>query len=364
MLIIAVCVAYKLKHHPKIPAPPADIEAEPEFEPKTKKPKKIIPLAPDDLVIPEDQPEDRPDDEGSVENENVEIPEPVWTTWPKVRNVNNLGRVLNDIDSHMPAGHQYRDGNKITWAHETTHGINADVRNKHYQPNQRRVNAFYVLNDRAAVITEPPITIAQMADMVPQDLRGPSYQLYLVQQRRDWNNEPLYLMDEWTAYTNGTECGRELNAQGWDFELLQAHNFNVYCLYLAKAIQERCPDYDDKQFKAYLMWNMARVFRLTEGSITSRPARMALVEPEYMTALDLHFGKKKHTCEHPEANFGHWWDDKNKRLVNLTQMGVDNPIMRADAYVERVKTRESARELREFMKKYLGEAFCRKTYGF
>ena len=202
------------------------------------------------------------------------------------------------------------------------------------------------------------------AHMVPQDLRGPSYQLYLVQQRRDWNNEPLYLMDEWTAYTNGTECGRELNAQGWDFELLQAHNFNVYCLYLAKAIQERCPDYDDKQFKAYLMWNMARVFRLTEGSITSRPARMALVEPEYMTALDLHFGKKKHTCEHPEANFGHWWDDKNKRLVNLTQMGVDNPIMRADAYVERVKTRESARELREFMKKYLGEAFCRKTYGF
>lgn len=346
-LIIAVCVAYKLKHHPQIPKPP-EIEPLEIVELTPEEEEEIFSMSPEEL-------------EDTIEI--LKAPEPTWTTWPKVREVNNLGRVLNDIDSHMPAGHQYRDANKITWAHETTHGINANVRNKYYRPNERRVNAFYVLEDRAAVITEPPITIAQMADMVPQDLRGPSYQLYLVQQRRDWNNEPLYLMDEWTAYTNGTECGRELNAQGWDFELLQAHNFNVYCLYLAKAIQERCPDYDDKQFKAYLKWNMARVFRLTK-TYTARPAKMALVESEYMKALDVHFGKTKHTCEHPEANFGHWWDDENKKLVDLTQQSVDNPIMGADAYVERVKTRESAKELREFMKKYLGEAFCRQTYGF
>lgn len=348
ILIIAVSIAYELKHHPKIPKPPEKEELE------------IVELTPEE----EEDALSMTEDELKDTIEILKAPEPTWVKWPKVREVNNLGKVLNDIDSHMPAGHQYRDANKITWAHETTHGINANVRNKYYQPNVPRVNAFYVLEDRAAVISEPPITIAQMADMVPDDLRGPSYHLYLVQQRRDWNDQPLYLMDEWTAYTNGTECGRELNAQGWDFELLQAQNFNVYCLYLAKAIKERCPNYDDKEFKAYLMWNMARVFRLTEGTITSRPARMALVESEYMQALDVHFGRTKHVCEHPEANFGHWWDDENKKLVDLTQMGVDNPIMRASSYVERVKTRDSAAGLRKFMKEYLGEAFCRQTYGF
>lgn len=76
-----------------------------------------------------------------------------------------------------------------------------------------------------------------------------------------WNDTPLYLFYECTGYTNGSECGRELNTQGWYYELLQAHNFNIYCMYLAMDVKETYPDYDDKQLKAYIMWNVERTFR-------------------------------------------------------------------------------------------------------
>jgi hypothetical protein len=81
--------------------------------------------------------------------------------------------------------------------------------------------------------------------------------LYLVQQAHSWNDRPLYLFDEWVAYTNGSECGKELNISNWDYELLQAHNFNVYCMYLAMLAKS-----DDKQFKSFMMWNIERTFSL------------------------------------------------------------------------------------------------------
>lgn len=193
------------------------------------------------------------------EVKNLEIS---WLNWPKVRDVNHLGKVLSDIDSHLPIGHMYSDFNKITWAHETTHGINSAIRNHHVG---KKINGFYVLEDQAVVIEEPNITIRDVAISIPESLRGPSYHIYLVQQAISWGNSPLYLFDEWTAYTNGSACGIELNLPGTDFELLQANNFNVYCLYLAKAVQERVPDYNDQQLKLYLIWNTERVHHLSQG---------------------------------------------------------------------------------------------------
>jgi hypothetical protein len=266
--------------------------------------------------------------------------EPQFDSWPKVRNVQNtaLGNILQDIDSHMPAGHQYSANNKVTWAHETTHGINSNIRNKHQDAS--KVNGFYCLQDRACVIYEPKTTIRAIAPKVPQALRGPSYQLYLVQQAGDWNDRPLYLFDEWIAYTNGSETGRELNHQDWYYELLQAHNFNVYCMYLAMTVKKTCPDYDDKQMKAFMMWNIERTFRLA-APFEKRVVLQA--EPEEVGNMS-----NKHLHHH---DIPHGGDDSD-------------PIASALGYVEKVRALPEAEKLRKFARDYFGDDWCKKVYGF
>lgn len=265
---------------------------------------------------------------------------PNWENWPKVRNVQDeqkrmLGKILQDIESHMPVKHGYRDKNKVTWAHETTHGINANIRNSN--KDATKVNGFYCLEDRACIIIEPKMTIKSFADSIPQKLRGPSYELYLVEQAVEWNNRPLYIFDEWTAYINGTETGRELNHQGWYYELLQAHNFNVYSMYLAKAVKETCPDYDCTQMKAFMMWNIERTFRLAEpfdGKV------LMLSWPEEASNTHLH-----------SHDIPHGGDDTD-------------PIRSAIDYVQKVQTSSEAEEIRIFARNYFGTEWCKRVYGF
>jgi len=178
--------------------------------------------------------------------------------WPAVRQAEkNIGLVLADIDSHMSIGHHFRDKNKITWAHETTHGINNEIRNKHLGSN-----GFYVLEDRAIVVLEPRTTIARVALNVPKGWRGLCHDLYLIQQRRDWNNQPLYLCDEWVAYTNGAACRKDLQILDQESEMEFTCEFTGYVLCLAYTIKQDCPDYDDKQFRAFVMWSIERTMKI------------------------------------------------------------------------------------------------------
>lgn len=180
--------------------------------------------------------------------------EPEWTEYlPIQKSVDlSLGAILADIESHMPKGHQYRDSDRITWGHETSHGIASQLRQKF------GMDGFYCLQDRAVLMQKPNVTIRQVASMVPASLRGKVYQLYLVQQQQHWNNDPLYIFDEWIAYTNGCEVRTDLGVEEQASTVEFTFEFNVYSIALAKVVQESQPDYDDKQFKALLMWNLER----------------------------------------------------------------------------------------------------------
>lgn len=182
--------------------------------------------------------------------------------YPSIRSVSadGIGVVLADIESHMPAGHHFKSSNLITWAHETTHGINSNLRNKYR--GSKKINAFYVLEDRAVIIEEPNTTIGEISKQVPSNWRGDSYNLYLVKQRRDWDKEPLYLFDEWVAYTNGAACRKDLGMTEQGSELVFASEFVGYALCLAYTVKKDCPNYDDKQLRAFLMWNTERVVKL------------------------------------------------------------------------------------------------------
>lgn len=249
--------------------------------------------------------------------------EPVFINWPKVRAVDSsLGKVLGDIESHMPAGHIYKDSDKITWGHETTHGINSNIRNNNQKWEVRykkpkffffrekylvkaaeRVNGFYCLEDRAAVIVEPPTTIRAAAAKVPQSLRGGVYNLYMVQQAGSWNDTPLYIFDEWVAYTNGSEVRKDLGIQSRAETVTYMMEFNVYAMSLAMVVKDK-GGYDDTQFKAFLMWNIERSVKIYNNE--------------------------------PEAN----------------------------AYLNKLRTNSDAENLRSFARSYFGAEWCKRYLGF
>lgn len=198
---------------------------------------------------------------------------PKFENYPPIRGsgLESLGKVLGDIESHMPAGHIYVDNDKITWAHETTHGINSNARMKFSRNG--RINAFYVLENRVVVIQEPNTTIRNVAANVPESLRGGVYNLYLVQQAAAWNDTPLYIFDEWSAYVNGSDCRLDLDIYNRHETVQYMLEFNVYATCVAMTSKS-----DDQQLKSFLMWEIERAMKIYEksinvgGSITLRAA--------------------------------------------------------------------------------------------
>lgn len=183
--------------------------------------------------------------------------EPVWIDVPVFRPMAQCrgSTVLADIESRMPANHGYAFPSlPMTWAHETTHGLNSNLRS-----GKPGVNAFYVLHGKAMLIREPKGRLSSVSQLIPPSLRGPSFQLYLIEQRRYWDDTPTYLLDEWVAYINGSCCGREISENGWNFELLQACNFSVYSLAMAQSVSVSDPTYDHTQLKEFIRYNASRV---------------------------------------------------------------------------------------------------------
>lgn len=164
----------------------------------------------------------------------------------------------------LPSGHIYltSDG-PVSDAHETTHGVNSRIRQEY--GGAGAVNAFFVGRDfRAFVVAEPRIPLALVGRFVPAELRGVSFQLYLVQQAQQWNNQPLYLLDEWTAYANGAEVGLDLAANGSGraepYELQQAIEFCGYATALLLAVERHDQAYPDKaKLVEFIAWQCERV---------------------------------------------------------------------------------------------------------
>lgn len=189
---------------------------------------------------------------------------PVWEKVEPVQPVNkSLKKTLADIESHLEAGHHFRDSNRMTWAHETTHGINAKLRNQRFMKLRSPVNAFYCLDGKCVYIPEPKITITRFAPLIPRLIRGLSYNLYLRQQTRYWDDRPLYILDEWVAYTNGAIAGKEYNLPEWEYELHRAHNFSIYAIYLLKTVEENDTTYNCGPLRNFIRWNIERVFSYT-----------------------------------------------------------------------------------------------------
>lgn len=119
--------------------------------------------------------------------------------------------LYGDIITHCKDWQNYADkSSKYTTAHECTHGINNDLRNA--SGDWQGKNGFYVGQDRAIILNEPKFKKSQIAEFIPQQLRGARYNLYVAGQM-SWDDKPLYIYDEGVAYTNGAWAAIELKEQ-------------------------------------------------------------------------------------------------------------------------------------------------------
>jgi hypothetical protein len=195
--------------------------------------------------------------------------EPAWIEVPPVRQFADarLGVKLSDIESHLPAGHIYRDSDLVTWAHETTHGIHSRIRNQYARWH---ANGFYVLANRGITFTEPRCSKSAAARFIPAAWRDSTYGLYVAGQPA-WDGEPLYVFDEWIAYTNGTEVGIELSERGlWrgGQRSETTENMLEFCVFAGAviwAVHERDPSYAElAKLTQFTAWNVERCLRLAD----------------------------------------------------------------------------------------------------
>jgi hypothetical protein len=242
-----------------------------------------------------------------------------WVAFPPQKAVKELrwGPFLTDLETHLPAqyGKQYQAPDLVVHAHETSHGIHAHLRNQ-YALKRQRVNCFYVGQNQAAVLAEPNVKLSQVAALVPDPLRLGRFKLYLVRQQKDWENEPLYVFDEWVAYGNGARAGIEMAQKGLYatdkndavFALLE---LNVYAVYTALAVEKHDRGYDRTPLTEFLAWNLKR--------------SMALY----------HAGSRLGPFD---------WDNHQ--------------------YYRRLQTGAEAAEVRRCLRRWYGERWCREVMGF
>jgi hypothetical protein len=137
-------------------------------------------------------------------------------TYPEQnqRSNRNWSPALTDIARHLPAGAEYdgvyrrftEDYDLVTAGHEWTHYLNACL-------CEYETTAYYVMGNKYITLPVPKKLRGCLPD-IPTCLQGKLYELYFVKARESARFDPLYLLNEWTAYTNDVTVAVDQLAEG------------------------------------------------------------------------------------------------------------------------------------------------------
>jgi len=164
------------------------------------------------------------------------------------KNGKTQSSLLNDMINHTRGWEQMMvRGSMSSSCHECSHAASAEIRNK----EKVKSNGFYLFNDLAYVCPEPKIRKSDAASFIHSQLRGPRYKTYITGQTA-WDDQPLYIMDEWNAYIAGAECAVEIGKKG----IMENKGtdissgpieFLIYSCGLLLAIQKKNPQFFEEQ---------------------------------------------------------------------------------------------------------------------
>ena len=241
------------------------------------------------------------------------------------------GDVLTDIVQHyyehakVPGGcgayTTYASSDVDNFAHEATHGLNSCIKNKFTTETKERVYGFYLLQGKAIYVKYPSVSRSRIAGFVPANLQKASstsgrYSLYVVSTAAGWDT-PLYMFDEWVAYSNGA---REAINQ------LDNHR------------------------------SMGNFVKLGEG---------ALEFMVYVTATALAIESYDNSYFNKEPRFVALYKHLSEVLMKDIMASKHNKVTDNDmrAYFKKFQTDNSAAQLRSWIKRYCGESWAKEVFG-
>ncbi len=167
------------------------------------------------------------------------------------------GTVYGDVMAHCQK--PFTGDSRSTNAHETAHAIASSLR------TQQGWNGFYLGSGRGYVLPEPAMRLQDV--QVPMRHRGWRHDTYLVDQRRWWNDQPLYIIDEWVAYITGGSVALDDHNAGRGTErsdcVSGCHEFMIYSDYLRQQLPA---DYQAREAFDSLFWSLLdRTLKLHEA---------------------------------------------------------------------------------------------------
>lgn len=220
-----------------------------------------------------------PEDEGETAPDRVADPSDFdWKAVLQLSSVPAVGWSGGDFGSphfldvmgHTQPGSRFLSDSPTTNAHESMHGLEADMRNA----KGSGWGFFYVDGGKGAYVSDAELDAAKIKDHVSpraRELASGRYQLYLVQQISMWPNV-LYQFDEWCAYKTNARIAVEMSDAGkWTEsatdEVDGAMDFLVFASAAVRALElEEPAKLEDPQFKAaYAMLAEESMKYITRG---------------------------------------------------------------------------------------------------
>ena len=178
-----------------------------------------------------------------------------WVEVPPSKHFSHGLPQVVDIERRLPAKHDYYHEDPVTWVHEGTHYINSQV------TREEGKQGLYLLDGRAVILRSPNLTLEQVAAAIPEKDRRTTYKTYLIEQRQWFNKEPLYLLNEWVAYGNGTACRKSLSKTGRDrIDTVRfALEMEVYVRHMADLARRDLSYKGMEQLDDFILWHSNRI---------------------------------------------------------------------------------------------------------
>lgn len=136
---------------------------------------------------------------------------------------------------------------RVTDAHETTHMIQAEARNRRVINGLRGLPAsFYIYPHSVYHTLQPRFKKSDIIKYVPNSLRASRFNLYL-QGQQGWNDYPLYILDEHIAYVNGAIVAiedKEMGIKGDSVNPIEGPlEFAIYTIATCMAAKDLHPEF-------------------------------------------------------------------------------------------------------------------------